>query len=233
MHNNSRHNSKSLKEGVEARPYVYRCVHSVTHEFYIGYREANIDPGPIDLPKYRTSSKKVKPKFEEFNWEILAEFDTGDDAYKFEQQLIHENWKNPLSLNQNCQFNDKQRIKGGAKKGTKYPPRSEQHKKNMSLSMTGKKLGPQSAEQRAVTSAALKGKIRSEEHKKNLSKSLTGLKKRPQTVEERAKKSLALKGRPNKTKGIPVKKVACPHCNTVGGTGVMRRWHFDNCKDKQ
>ena len=25
-------------------------------------------------------------------------------------------------------------------------------------------------------------------------------------------------------------KITCPHCNKVGGTNVMKRWHFDNCK---
>ena len=26
------------------------------------------------------------------------------------------------------------------------------------------------------------------------------------------------------------KQVNCPHCNKTGGLGVMKRWHFDNCK---
>ena len=28
-------------------------------------------------------------------------------------------------------------------------------------------------------------------------------------------------------------KVTCPHCNMTGGQGPMRRWHFDNCKNKE
>lgn len=28
----------------------------------------------------------------------------------------------------------------------------------------------------------------------------------------------------------PRPKVTCPHCGKVGGTGVMHRWHFDNCR---
>lgn len=27
-------------------------------------------------------------------------------------------------------------------------------------------------------------------------------------------------------------KVKCPHCGVVGGTNVIKRWHFDNCKKK-
>lgn len=27
--------------------------------------------------------------------------------------------------------------------------------------------------------------------------------------------------------------IICPHCNAEGGGGVMKRWHFDNCKQKE
>lgn len=33
-------------------------------------------------------------------------------------------------------------------------------------------------------------------------------------------------------RGIPRKKVTCPHCGKEGGEGIMLRWHFDNCKHK-
>lgn len=29
-----------------------------------------------------------------------------------------------------------------------------------------------------------------------------------------------------------LEEVTCPHCNKVGKGGSMRRWHFDNCKQK-
>ena len=34
----------------------------------------------------------------------------------------------------------------------------------------------------------------------------------------------------NYRKGTPRPKIECPHCGKVGGEGVMKRWHFDNCK---
>lgn len=33
-------------------------------------------------------------------------------------------------------------------------------------------------------------------------------------------------------KGVPKKKVICPHCGTTGDMGSLTRWHFDNCKHK-
>jgi hypothetical protein len=76
------------------KSYVYRCTHKETNEFYIGYRFANKVPPVDDLGIYYfTSSKFVKPRFNEFNYEILAEFDDSSLAHEFEQKLILENWK--------------------------------------------------------------------------------------------------------------------------------------------
>lgn len=33
--------------------------------------------------------------------------------------------------------------------------------------------------------------------------------------------------------GRQMPKVTCPHCNKTGDIGNMKRWHFDNCKDKK
>ena len=30
----------------------------------------------------------------------------------------------------------------------------------------------------------------------------------------------------------PQEKVECPHCGKVGGLGIMKRWHYDKCKQK-
>lgn len=27
-------------------------------------------------------------------------------------------------------------------------------------------------------------------------------------------------------------KIVCPHCQKIGGIAIMKRWHFDNCKQK-
>jgi len=35
-----------------------------------------------------------------------------------------------------------------------------------------------------------------------------------------------------KNKNRILEKKTCPHCGFVGGGGSMKRWHFDNCKDR-
>ena len=102
-------------------PYVYRLDNPVTGEFYIGYREANTEPSHIDFPKYKTSAPKVKEAFDQFEWHIVAEFFDGNDAFDFEQQLIHENWSNK-SLNKSCFYNknDSNQLSGPIRKNKGY-----------------------------------------------------------------------------------------------------------------
>lgn len=109
-------------------PYVYYGIHSVTKQFYFGYRKNNVElhrTSDQDLPIYQTSSKEVKPIFEDFVWQILAEFETGEDAYDFEQALIYENWGDPLMLNRSCFYNKSRfrnpKGKASPKKGKPSP----------------------------------------------------------------------------------------------------------------
>jgi hypothetical protein len=240
-------------------PYVYQGIHKSTGEIYFGYREWNVKlnrPSYIDLVVYKTSSKIVNPKFDELEWHIVAECFDGAFAYNLEQQLIWENWNNPLLLNKVCHYNNIKRFKGGAKKGVK---KSEEHKNNMR-----KPKGPQSAIHIANNVAANKGKHstpKTEEHKRKIGVGNKGkLTGTVHSEERRLKNSMANKGRakPPFTEthrknisaamstllkseerrlnnslaltGLTKPQVECPHCGKIGGGGSMRRWHFENCK---
>jgi len=150
----------NIYQSTKVAPYVYMCVHKITNEFYIGYREKNIKLGitsDIDLPKYRTSSKKVKPRFEEFTWKILAEFQTGNDAYDFEQELICEHWDNPLLLNGARNQRGNKRFKKNAV--------TEETRLKISAANTGRTM---SIETRNKLSIALKGRPKSTETKQRM-----------------------------------------------------------------
>lgn len=128
----------NIYASTQVRPYVYICVHKETGEFYIGFREKNKLPSHLDLPTYRTSSKKIKPIFDQFNWQVLAEFFDGNAAYDCEQFLIHENWGNDLLLNKACFYNHKRRFKGDPT-GIKRAPFSEEHLKKLSEAHIGQR----------------------------------------------------------------------------------------------
>ena len=145
----------------KVRPYVYCCTHRVTGNYYIGYRERNVTlgiPSTIDLMIYKTSSKIVRPLFDEYESVVLAEFNTGDDAYDFEQQLIFENWNDPLLINKNCQV-------GGKRFKKNYC--TEKTKAKLSAKAKGRKI---SDEHKILISKFQKGRPKSEETKQKMRK---------------------------------------------------------------
>jgi hypothetical protein len=72
-------------------PYVYICREKNSSNFYIGYRYRNRVPANEDFGKYYfTSNDYVKLNFQNFDYEILAEFDNRKDALAYESKLIKE-----------------------------------------------------------------------------------------------------------------------------------------------
>ena len=145
-------------------PYTYKVENPLTGEFYIGYRSANKIPSHLDLPIYKTSSKIVKPVFDKFTWVILAEFANGEDAYDFEQQMIYEEWGNPLILNKRCYHN-----------GNKFVLHSHTEETKSKMSVAQKLRGPVSDETRSKLSLSAKGRVVSDTHRNNLSIALKGV----------------------------------------------------------
>jgi len=92
------------------------------------------------------------------------------------------------------------------------------------------------------------GKTLTEKTKEKISQTLTGKK---HTSEQKKAKSARQKGKPKSPAwiakmigrknpkisialaGVPKPKITCPHCGITGGIGSIKRWHFDNCRNKQ
>lgn len=193
-------------------PYVYFGIHKITGQFYFGSRTAIQNyiskkrPSHVDFGTYYfTSSEKIKELgFENFDWVILAEFFSTEDALNFEDLCIDEFWLHPLSLN----FQ-----KGGKK-----------------FNQTGKNSLHRKTEEeknniRHKQSISLKGIKRSEETKRKMSKP-----KSKETIEKMSKPKTEETRFKMKQ---PKPKVICPHCQKEGGKPQMIRYHFDNCKFKK
>lgn len=64
-----------------------------------------------------------------------------------------------------------------------------------------------------------------------------GSKHTPEAIEKMRQAKLGKttwnKGLKMPERRVPVEKITCPHCNKIGGIGAMRRWHLDNCKEKE
>ena len=73
------------------------------------------------------------------------------------------------------------------------------------------------------------GRVRTQEERDNVSKRMLG---HIVTQETRDKISIGNAGRKPPMAGKHFPKVICPHCNTEGGIIPMKRWHFNNCRNK-
>jgi hypothetical protein len=190
-------------------PYVYICTHKETNQFYIGYREKNVKlniPSHLDLPEYKTSSTTIRPDWSNYTWTIIAEFFDPSDAYTFEQQLICDNWENPLLLNEhyNLGKNQFRNIGPSPRKGTTL---SAETKQKMSDAKKGKTHSAESkqkmsaskqnmsVETRQKISDAKKGKPRSTETKQKISDAQKGKPGKPHSAETKQKISDRNKGR--------------------------------------
>lgn len=175
------------------KPYVYKLTNPTSGEFYIGYRSANKVPATDDLGKeYFTSSKTVRPRFNEFTPTILKEFTCKEDAIDYEQSIIHDNWGNPLLLNRVCHY--------GKARFINTQPLTEEVRRKMSNKRRGV---PRSEETKKKIGAGHRGKVVSEETKDKLRQIAIG-----RVIDEstRKKMSNSLKGR-KKPEGFG-KKVA-------------------------
>jgi len=142
-------------------------------------------------------------------------------------------------------WNHKEETKNKMSKAKTGKKLSEETKKKISKANTGKKL---SEETRKRISEAKKGRKLSEDHKQKLSDAKRSKYKRGNQHglfgKTRPDHSAKLKGRKgivhtdeSKQKmsiaktGIPRNKLICPYCGKIGGDGIMKRWHFSNCKE--
>ena len=166
-------------------PYVYRVDNPETGEFYIGSRFANKVSAVEDLGRlYFTSSRYIKPRFNEFQYQVIAEFFDRDSAYDFEQKLINENWNDPKILNKSCQYGKKQWKNDGGYKD------SDTHRANKSAAM--KKYYESDAARKKKREEQLKRYEKSEEHEKQR---LGNLKRYSRPVERERAKELGKKRR--------------------------------------
>lgn len=160
-------------------PYVYKLTHRETGHFYIGYREANKIPSDQDILQYQTSSKHVKSMgFDNFEVEIIAEFFDAESAYRFENDLIAEDFRNPLCMNKHYTTKElKRKFKHDVPHTEEYKLRASKRtiplhlRELVSTKMKGRKRDPAAVEKSRL---AMIGHKTSNETKAKICESLRG-----------------------------------------------------------
>lgn len=198
--------------------YVYRITNLVKNKHYYGVRSTKIVPENDLGIKYFSSSKddsfikEQKQSPENFKYKIVSRHISRKEALNKEIKL-HSFFN--VGINESFYNKSKQTSTGFDRSGIKYS-HSEETKIKIGL---GNKDKIVSEETRLKLSKLHKGKTITEKHKKQISEKASG---KRFTEEHKHKISVGLSG-------VPKAKYICPHCGKEGRSGVMFRWHFDNC----
>ena len=214
---------------------VYRHIRLDKNEpFYIGISDK-------DEKRPYTKSKRNKiwndiVKKTDYEVEILFDDLTWEQSIEKEKEFIKlygriDNGTGTLANltdggegSLNCSHTEESRKKiSESKKGEKHhyfgKKLSNEHIIKMSEAKKGKKL---SDEHKRKIGEKSKGRKHSEDSKRKISE-----KNKCRNFSEEHKKKLS-----EAKKGNKHPLIICPYCNKEGGGGVMNRYHFDNCKNK-
>tara|TARA_R110002153_G_C13087561_1_gene475099 strand:- start:21 stop:599 length:579 start_codon:yes stop_codon:yes gene_type:complete len=189
--------------------YTYLLQSKTADLSYIGVRSCS---GLVEEDVYWGSSKHLPDDVATtFNKSILGRFDTREEAVADEINRHNDNdvAKNPLFINK-----AKQTATGFDRGGVHI---SEEHKNKIRDSMLG-------------VENHFYGKSHSEESIKRMSDSKLGNTYSAGHIHSAEQRNNISKGRKGISPTFP--KVTCNHCGKVGGTNIMKRYHFDQCKFK-
>lgn len=221
--------------------YVYEVTNNLNGMVYIGARA--VEKRLPTSKGYLGSGKLIKKAVadigrENFTKKVLC-ITSEEHAYWLESKIVNEEF-----VAREDTYNIKTGGKGGGTKGIKLKPLSESAKQNLREKNLGKKL---TKETRIKISESNKGIARPKdaEYRRKISDGLKGNtnrrgKKTSDSAKEKIREARAKQVITDETKkkisealkGKKHEKVTCDHCGKVGGVTGMKRWHFDNCKNK-
>ncbi len=194
---------------------IYKTTNTLNGKIYIGkHQTKDLNDGYMGSGKILVQSIE-KYGIENFTKEILFLFDNEAAMNAKEAELVTEEF---------CLREDTYNLCPGGNGGFGYINKSNIDKFN------GKK---HSAETKRIISEKSLGRKHSEETRNKLSEIYLS-----NRDERNRKVSNALSGRKlttehrQKISESCVKELTCPHCNKIGKTPLVFRYHFNNCKNR-
>lgn len=194
---------------------VYKTTNLINGKIYVGvHKTSNPNDSYFGSGIYIKEAISLYGK-RNFKKEILAVFDTAEEAYKFESEYVNEDF-----VNRDDTYN---LVCGGSISPDWCESRIESNRRRSGENHPcfGKFL---SEEHKKKISESSKGRVFSDESRRKISEGQKGRvsvwKGKNQTKESNAKRSIA---------HLNLEKVVCPHCGKSSDPGNAKRWHFDKC----
>ena len=190
---------------------IYKATNLINNKSYIGQtinildirKREHISAAKLNLDTMIFHKAICKYGKENFKWEVLCKCKNIDELNKMERYYIKEH---------NTFMNN----------GKGY---------NMTTGGEGYVLSEEAIKNRSGKNHHRYGKV-GLVGEKNPMYGKTG-KDHPFYGKKHSKETIKNKmsGKNNHMYGKKRKKIKCPHCNKTGGDNIMKRWHFDNCKN--
>lgn len=213
--------------------FVYQTTNLVNGKYYIGVHQCDtLDDGYLGsgLILARAISKYGK---ENFKREILQFFDSPEEAFLFEAEIVTLEF-----VSRNSVYNVAPGGAGGSIVFNRKPflgPHTDETKERLSQGRIGKKHSSESKQRCSENSWARRDPDAQREHAKKAAKaSHAADANRTSDSNKKISDSLLrhFSQYGSKVKGLKRLVVSCPHCDKSGAKNTMSRWHFDNCKFK-
>lgn len=205
-------------------PYTYLIGWSSTNKFYYGVRFAKGCLTEDLWTTYFTSSTSVKKYRDKYGEpdviQIRKTFDDVSRARQWETRVLKRmrvvNDDRFLNCTDNVAISDEAAARGRANRDNRKVGATIKHW-----------YGKLTEDEKQVVRDAKRHGMRNKSEGARKSQS-DGIK----NYQLRAWSDPVLKEQRSATMRKPRTKVSCPHCDLIGAGGVMRRYHFDNCKGK-
>ena len=217
----------------EYQAFVYKWQNIQTGEYYIGVHKGSVDDGYIGSGKKFIAKYRSAPTA--FKRTIIQKFKTYQDALALESQLVTKD----LILSDSSCLNLKPGGEGGGFSFWDNDKRlshsqmlrerwsDESYKIKMSLSLSAVHTAEHKKRQMEAGNYFPYKKIDQKKRVNSRKKNVGGYGKHmigvPKSDKTKAALSLKAKAR---------ERIDCPHCNKNGPIPQMKRWHFDQCKEK-
>lgn len=188
--------------------FVYIWKNKITKKEYIGYHKGTIDDGYI-------SSSTSKIFWSDYQNGLLEReivfFGTMKECIELESNLLKDKDSSMIyNLNRNGKIIFTEEVLEKMRNKHLGRKQSEEHIKNRSISLKGRKGGFKGKSHSEETLEKMRSVKRSNEHKLAISSSI--------------------KGRVSPTKGTKQKQKECPNCKRMISVNTFTRWHGENCK---